>query len=223
MSASRTSSVYPRGMDVYELHRLLLNLIRLGTITAVDHPRARCRVVTGELMTDWLAWTTFSAGTTCTWQPPTVGEQVVLLCPGGDLAAGIVVRGLYSKAAKAPSDRPTAHLIRYADGATLEYDHGPHTLSAQLPSGGIVHLSAPESITLQSATVVIDTQDMICTGRLTVKGRLSYEGGLQGQGGTAQIEGEIRASGDVTAGGISLQHHQHSGVKSGGDLTGGPQ
>ena len=37
------------------------------------------------------------------------------------------------------------------------------------------------------------------------------------------IEGNLDASEDVTADGISLKNHLHSGVKAGGDKTGGPE
>ena len=37
------------------------------------------------------------------------------------------------------------------------------------------------------------------------------------------IAGNLDASEDVTANGISLKTHLHSGVKAGGDNTGGPQ
>ncbi len=37
------------------------------------------------------------------------------------------------------------------------------------------------------------------------------------------VKGDLNASEDVTANGISLTTHLHSGVKAGGDKTGGPE
>jgi len=214
--------MHARGMNLNETHRLLRNLIRLGTIAALDATQARCRVQSGELMTDWLAWLSTSAGTTRTWQPPAIGEQVLLLCPGGDCAAGVVVRGLYSDQFPAPSANETSHLIRYPDGARLEYDDRQHTLRATLPEGGTIHFGAPHALTLAAETITFCAPQMICTGNLTVQDTLSYMGGLQGQGGAAQLDGTLRVSKDVTAGGVSLRAHQHGGVKAGGDHSGAP-
>ena len=58
-------------MNLVELLRLIHNLIRLGTIAEVDHARARVRVQSGELLTNWLPWIEARAGTTRDWDPPT--------------------------------------------------------------------------------------------------------------------------------------------------------
>lgn len=41
--------------------------------------------------------------------------------------------------------------------------------------------------------------------------------------GSVNVKGDLNASEDVTANGISLTTHLHSGVKAGGDKTGGPE
>lgn len=40
--------------DFAALSRMIENLIRLGTIAAVDHAAQRVRVLTGDLLTGWL-------------------------------------------------------------------------------------------------------------------------------------------------------------------------
>lgn len=50
------------------------------------------------------------------------------------------------------------------------------------------------------------------TGRITA----TAPGGLH-------VVGTVTSTGDMVAGGISLQHHTHSGVQTGGGNTGGPQ
>src|SRR5690554_6174321 len=116
-------------MDLVELLRLIHNLIRLGTIAEVDHSRARVRVQSGTLLTNWLPWIEARAGTTRTWSPPTVGEQVVVLSPGGDPAAGIVLTGLYQQAHPAPSHNANVIGRWLPDGTRVEYDHNSHTLT----------------------------------------------------------------------------------------------
>ncbi len=210
--------------QVAELSRLIENLLRFGKIEEVEGEFVRVR--SGKNLTNWIRWITLRAGTTVTWDQPTVGEQVMLLSPGGDLSNAVALLSVYSDAHPAPTTEPHLHVKRYPDGATIQYDHEHHALTAILPAGGTALLVAPTSVTVQSDSVTLDALETTCTGNLTVLQRLTYMGGMSGQGGTgaaAQIEGEIHATGDVKAGNISLQEHTHNGVQSGGSNTGGPQ
>ncbi|ERS88738.1 phage baseplate assembly protein V [Halomonas sp. PBN3] len=121
-----------------ELLRLIHNLIRLGTVAEVDHASARCRVQIGELTTAWLPWLEERAGTTRTWNPPTVGEQVVVFAPGGDMASAVVLAGLYRATHPAPSDSPDVWREVMPDGAVIEYDHAAHRLLAETGPSKIV-------------------------------------------------------------------------------------
>lgn len=132
-----------------ELLRLINNVIRIGTIAEVDHAAARVRVTVGELITAWLPWLESRAGTTRTWSPPTMGEQVVLFSPGGDLAAAVVLAGLYRQTHPAPSGSPGKWHAVMPDGAIIEYDHQAHHLQASLP--GSATIKATGAITLESA------------------------------------------------------------------------
>lgn len=199
-------------MDSNEITRLLLNLIRKGSVVAVDHDAALCRVKTGELTTNWIPFFARRAGSTRTWSPATVGEQVMLFSPGGDMADAVALCGIYSDAAPAPSKSPSLHVIDFPDGAAISYDHEAHALTATLPGGGTAVLEAPASVTVISQAVTIDAPQTTCTGNLTVQKKLTYLGGMSGKGGSgaaAQIEGAIAATLDITAGGISLQNHTH--------------
>lgn len=219
-------------MRAAELHRLIENLIRFGTVAEVDHGRARVRVRCGELLTDWRPWQTLRAGTTVDWDPPTVGEQVILLSPGGDPATAVVIPGLFSAAHPAPSASPNLHRRAYPDGTRVDYDHdlgvltvdcvgdvvikGARTLTVEF--GGDVLVKAP--------SVTVDSPQSTFTGRVTIEGLLTYLAGMAGsnsEGGSAgTIQGTLQvASGDVTADGISLKSHTHPG-DSGGS-TGEPQ
>ena len=121
-----------------ELLRLISNLIRTGTVAEVDHATARVRVTIGELLTAWLPWLEQRAGTTRTWSPPTVGEQVAVLSPGGDLAAAIVLTGIYRQAHPAPSQSADVWHTVMPDGAVIEYDHAAHRLLAETGPSKIV-------------------------------------------------------------------------------------
>ncbi|WP_445620662.1 phage baseplate assembly protein V [Kushneria sp. Sum13] len=133
-------------MHPVELARLLHNLIRLGTVAEIDHAAARVRVTTGELLTDWLPWLESRAGQTRTWNPPTEGEQVLLLAPGGELAGAVVLGAINSNAHPAVSDDPNLTRWDMPDGAVIEYDHAASHLRADLP--GSAAITAPAGVTI---------------------------------------------------------------------------
>jgi phage baseplate assembly protein V len=196
-------------MDTTQLLRLLLNLVRKGTILQVDHDLGTCRVATGELQTNWIPWLAI-AGDTREWEPPTAGEQVLLLCPGGEPADAVAVRGLYAGDRPAPSTSPSAHVRLYPDGARIEYDHDTHQLAATLPDGATITITAPGAVTVKTGTATIEADtatvkaDTItldagtthCTGELEVDGNVT-------------AGGDVKASGEVTAGDITLTGHGH--------------
>ncbi|WP_438767897.1 phage baseplate assembly protein V [Kushneria sp. TE3] len=141
-------------MHPVEIARLMQNLIRLGTVAEIDHgdamaepPRpGRVRVSTGELLTDWLPWCEARAGQTRTWNPPTAGEQVLLLAPGGELAGAVVLGAINSNAHPAPTDDPKLTRWNMPDGAVIEYDHAASHLRADLPGSAAV--TAPKGVTI---------------------------------------------------------------------------
>ena len=188
-----------------EIFRRLENIIRHGTIAEVDHAAKRVRVQTGELLTGWLPWKVDRAGTTRTWNPPTVGEQVTILSPGGDLAAGVAMTALYSDEHDSPSTSANKHKTEYPDGAVIEYDHESHTLNAILPSGS--------AATVKANTVTSDAPETICTGNLTVQGNLEIIG-------HSRARGTIECDEDVIASDVSLLNHIHP--ESIGSETGAP-
>ncbi|WP_439587658.1 phage baseplate assembly protein V [Hydrogenophaga sp.] len=116
-----------------ELLRRLENLLRPGTIHAVNHATARVRVASGGLVTDWLPWFERRAGNVRTWSPPSVGEQCLVLSPGGDPANGFVLVGVASDAHPSPSASPHVDRTQYPDGTTIDYDHAAHVLRVDAP------------------------------------------------------------------------------------------
>lgn len=211
-------------MDLAELSRRLENLIRIGTVLEVDHDAVRCRVKSGKLETEWLRWHTPRAGATLTWDPPTVGEQAMVLSPSGELANGLVFYGFNCDAHPAPSSSPVKHVVVLPDGATFSYDHAASSLditgitTATVDAGASITLVAGEKITL-------DTPLTHCTGKLTADGLLTYGNGINGTGGENKnsISGDFtHAGGSLSSNGIVLDGHHHSGVLPGGGETGDP-
>jgi phage baseplate assembly protein V len=188
---------------------LIPNLIRYGTVVDVDHGAKRVVVRVGELQTQPLPWFAPRAGEVAIWSPPSVGEQVMVFSPNGNLAAGAVLAGIFSDAAPAPAAGTADNVVMEVDdGAVIIYDKAAHKLSATLPAGGIVDVTAPGGVTIAG--------DVTITGKVSVTGNVAIDG-------KTSVTGKISSDDDVTAGSISLFNHKHGGVQSGGSLTGSPQ
>lgn len=189
-------------MDLVELNRLLHNLLRFGVVESVDHAAGTCTVRTGALVTRPMPWLVQRAGDARTWWAPSVGEQVLLLCPGGDTTRGVVMPAIYSTAAARPAGSDTAHVTSYPDGAQVSYDPDAHKLVALLPGGGTASLTAPGGVQI--------TGDTSITGKLHVSSDVT-------------VDTKLTAADDVFGGGISLKTHTHIGVTPGTGSSGVPQ
>jgi len=211
-----------------EIIRRLDNLLRIGTITHLDLSAARCRVKSGGLSTDWLPWVTLRAGNTRTWNPPTVGEQVLIVSLSGELTTGLVLFGINSHVYPPPSHSSDETITLYPDGAKISYNH----------ASGLLKASGIQSATVQaSKQVLIDCPETTVSGNvtidgtLTVKGLLAYQSGMVGRSasdsptGTATvIHGSIiQQGGQLISNGVVLDQHTHDGVEAGNAQTGLPK
>jgi len=209
--------------DLSELVRTIPNLIRTGKIAEINADKVRVRL-SPTLLTTWLQWIALRAGDVIDWCPPSIGEQVIVFSPNGDLTQGKVLAGLFSAESPAPQTSLKIRSIHYPDGAVVLYDFGRHSLSAILPAGS--------SALVKADAVTADAQQTTCTGNVTIKGNLVVEGFsalnngakvLGGDGGAAiVIEGDVTATGDIKAGDISLRNHPHGEIKRGDEKSGVP-
>ncbi len=132
-----------------EILRRLENLIRVGTIAEVRHGQpARCRVRTGELLTNWIPWLSLRAGDAVTWFPPSAGEQCLLISPGGDLLNAFALPGAYSDAHPQNSVKPTEHRTTWANGDTMVHDSADGSFQLLCTGridivGSTIHLNEP--------------------------------------------------------------------------------
>lgn len=187
-----------------EILRLLRNLIRIGTVSAVNPDDGLCRVDTGNNTTSWLHWLTARAGKTRSWNAPSVGEQVLILCLGGELDTGFVLPGIFSDDNPAPSASADALHWSFPDGAVIEYE----------PATGALKATGIQTAAIQSAVkILLDTPEVECT-QLLKTATLEVT-----QGGT--MKGDITHSGgSLSSNGKVLHTHKHPG-DSGGQ-TGAP-
>lgn len=148
-------------------------LIRFGVIESVDLGSGRCVVsLDDESRSPPIRWIEGRAGRTRTWSPPSEGEQVVLLCPAGEIGAAVALRGLSSNTFPAPGNSQI-ELIEFDDGAVFSYDPQAHALACILPAGGTAEITAPGGLTLNGDLVVkgkVSADGDVLVGSISLKG-----------------------------------------------------
>src|SRR5256885_15197163 len=69
------------------------------------------------------------------WWPPAVGEQCLLLSPGGDLLGAVALTGIYSSAAAQPSDREGVCHTQWSPTDFMEHDSTTGRLNINVAHG----------------------------------------------------------------------------------------
>lgn len=191
-------------------------ILREGTIISVDLATALCEVDVGDadgesVGTTQIQWGVIRAGKTIVWSPPSEGEQVLLFCPGGDIAQAIPFGALYSNQFPAPGNG-AREFVRFGDNAEVGYDPDAHHYDITLPGGATTELRSTGGISIIG--------DVSIEGTLDVTGDISTESDLAVEG-EANVEGDI-TGGEVIADGTRLTSHIHTGVTGGGGTSGPP-
>lgn len=190
-----------------EILRLLRNLIRIGTVSEINLDDALCRVDTGQNTTGWLHWLTARAGKTRSWNAPSIGEQVLILCLGGELDTGFVLPGIFSDTSPAPSASADALHWSFPDGAVIEYE----------PETGALIATGIQTATIKAAVkILFDSPEVECTAHLKAKTFDFSEGGKM----TGDVE---HSGGKLASNGVIVDDHDHGGVQRGGSRTDGPK
>lgn len=153
--------------DDDDIYGLMGDLIRRGTIRSVDLAAGLAVFEAGELVSPPLPWIEGAAGVFRTWTPPSVDEQVILLCPEGDIEGGIILRGLPSSQYPAPS-QDNSHSIHGADGLIIT-----------LTSDGLV-ITAPAGVVVEGDVAISGNVDV--TGDIGVTGTVTADTDVVGGG-----------------------------------------
>lgn len=145
--------------------RRLSNMARYGTVAQVDYsgetagfPAIRVQVQDNEILTDWVPWFSPRAGKDRVWDPPEVGEVVMLLAPSGDLTNGVAIPGLFSNG-NANGNRAGLHRRTYDDGTVVEYDRQSHKLfmdvkgDVLIKATGKIEIEATGNLKLVGGTI----------------------------------------------------------------------
>lgn len=194
-------------MGIAELIRLLENIARIGVVTEIDENTWRVRVSSGELETTWLRWNAQRAGAFSIWVPPSIGEQVWLLCIGGNPETAIIGGSLYSNEHPAPGSSGNEMVITSPDGAKFRYD----------ADAGALEVSGIKTARVSAEVkIILDSPVVECTELLKTKNLDVTEGG--------DMRGDITHSGGAfTSNGVQVDNHSHGAVERGGSWTEGTQ
>ena len=95
-----------------DLCRRVANLIRIGKIAEADG--AQVKVQIGKVKTNWLPIVSM-AGDTNVWVPITVGEQVAVVSPYGEMAQSFVIRSIHYNKYAAPEKKDIISMQTKAD------------------------------------------------------------------------------------------------------------
>lgn len=192
-------------MDIAELIRLLENIGRTGTVTEIDEENWRVRVQSGGLETTWLRWNAQRAGAFKVWVPPSIGEQVWLLCLGGNTDTAIIGGSLYSDDNPAPGATRNEMVVTAPDGARFRYD----------AEAGALQVTGIKSAVIEASMIVtLDTPEVNCTNLLRAKNLDITEGG--------EMSGNFNhKGGKFISNGVQVDDHDHGNVERGGDWTEG--
>ena len=204
-----------------DIHRRLENLIRLGRIKTVtpSNPFHTVTVNLGDIVTAELRLINLRAGLDKTHDLPSIGEECVVFSPCGVIEMGVVLVGLNNDDFPTTEQDPNIKLRMFEDGAVISYDTANHSLQAILPENATVILTATGGMTINGNTTI--NGNVQVNGSTAMTGNNSV-GGSQLVQGSSHSTGHFSTDADVKAGNISLKDHKTSGVKSGGDTSGGP-
>ncbi|KWZ43737.1 baseplate protein [Burkholderia savannae] len=189
--------------------------IKFGTVSASKPGFARVRLTDlGNMRTMWLpiAYPKALEDQVC-WTYDS-GEQVAVLLDGRG-EDGVILGAIYSDVDRPPVTDPNKFIVRFKDGAILEYDRATHVLSCIGMREVLVNAEAVV-VVRAGAKVSVDAPESEFSGNVTVKGKLTYQGGMAGTGGAGavltgnlKISGNVDATGSIMDAGGNSNHHSH--------------
>lgn len=198
--------------EMAEITRRLAGLIRFCRVSELgtEDNQGKVKVTDGQLASTWLSVLQDSAADNIDWQPLDVGAYVVVLCPSGDFAQGVVIGSLYQSAFGPPSTSLEVTARRYKDGSVFSYDREASKLNIAIAKDGTIHIEVSGGATIDGPVTI--NGDVNINGKTHIVGATSVDG-------TVSATQNISSDADVKAGSVSVKNHTHSGVMSGDKKT----
>lgn len=193
-----------------DIERRLQSFVNRGIVTQVDCAAARCRVQIDGLETDWLKFNAARLGNVKIWNPPSVGEQVLVISETGELETALVTSAFDYDEQPMPSANPDTIEMHCKDGAAFIYNHATHALSVSLPDDSTTKISSSR-LQISATDVDIDCTNyrVACDSFAIDCDAYTLDSVTNNQNGVYTINGQPYLG------------HSHHGVKSGPSSTGG--
>lgn len=181
-----------------DMESVVSNLFRVGTVDVINESACTARVVFEDrdnMQSYDLRVIVKNTIKNKDYWMPDIGEQVLCLFLPTGLESGFIIGSYYTDDTARPASTGDKRVTVFDDGTKIEYDRSSGTLIADL--GGSKIEATKDHILLQVGGNGIE----ITESGLSMIGAVSQTGG------------------DITSNGVSLQHHTHGGVQSGGSNT----
>ncbi|PCJ33016.1 MAG: hypothetical protein COA90_00900 [Gammaproteobacteria bacterium] len=178
------------------IQQQLAQLIEVGNIVSVNEATGTYIVDIDGASTTELVATAPRAGSNKSGDLYEPGEQVLIVCPCGDLRQGIIIGAINSKLNPNPTNSKDVKNYKFEDGSVVSYDKQDHVLNVQ--AVGAVKVSA-QTINLAADNITIAASSTL---NLTAD--------------TLSIEAD---NGDMNIDGVSFINHPH--LQNTGDHFGG--
>jgi phage baseplate assembly protein V len=131
--------------EIGDMQRRIANLFRVGKVASVNLGTGRVQVQFDGVTTAWLPWMESRAGAVKEWNPPSVGEQVVVCSPSGELESGFIMPGSINYDANpAPNNAANVRHITLPAGGSYIISVGGMTLTL---AGGKLTLNGDIEVT----------------------------------------------------------------------------
>lgn len=160
------------------LNRKVANMIAFGVVKSVN--KSGAVVTISDFDTPALPWAASANKNIKVWSPPSVGAQVIVFAPAGDLNSAAIVGQLPSDDNSLPEAENDKMVICFGDGTLIKYDLSSKQFTGDFAGGAT--LKFPQGLEL--------------IGDLSVSGKITAE--------------TVTGHSDVSGGGISLKSHIHS-------------
>jgi phage baseplate assembly protein V len=149
--------------EIGDIQRRMANLFRVGKVAEVDRAKGRVKVQFQGVTSAWLPWMTGRAGAVRDWNPPSIGEQVCVCAPSGELGAGFIMPGSINYDGNpAPDSRENVQKLTLPAGGSYEISVGGMTL---VLAGGKLTLNGSIEVTgdVKAGTISLKNHNHVHT------------------------------------------------------------
>jgi len=195
-------------------------ILKFGIISNAKPGYAKVYFEEDDIVTDWwpvvLPYTLKDKVS----YPLNVNEHVVCIADAR-LEEGAIVGAIHNSQDTPDTGAGTGKFRKvFEDGTVIEYDKTAHSFKGTI--NGSAEIEAQTVKITGALTAEIEAANITLTGNVAISGNLAFGGSLSGGSGAATIsfDGSTLQAPDVKAGTVSLLTHKHTGVTTGGGVTG---